>query len=611
MNATPIRVLLLEDNPGDARLLQEALAEFAPGAFVVTWVERLALALARLATEPYDVILCDLSLPDSSGIATPRSIAESFPALPLVVLTGSHDPNIDRDVIQQGAQDYLVKGQSAAEVIVRTLRYAIERKSLESALIAANAALEKRVAERTVDLERTNRALHSSVERYQAVTHTATDAIITADAQGVIKDWNAGATHLFGYAQAEVVGQPLTLLIPQRLRDGHLGGMKRVLSGGERHAIGKTVELVGRRKDASEFPIELSLSEWSVAGQQHFTGIIRDVSERKRAVDALRAGEEKFRGLVEQMIAGMYIIQDMQFAYVNLRLAEIFGYGSATELIGLDATTVVVPTDRLIIVENMRQRLDSKIASVPYRFTGLRKDGSTIQVEMHSARATHGGRPAIIGLMQDISDKDRAEEETKRHIEDLRNAFMSTVEVATILNEMRDPYTAGHERRVGGLAAAIGAKLGLDEHRQEGLLVAGKLHDVGKIIIPSEILSKPGKLNAIEYRLIQEHARAGYDVLKDVKFPWPLATVALQHHERMDGSGYPQGLKGDAIVLEARIMAVADVIEATSSHRPYRAGQGIDKALAEVEHDSGTKYDRAVVDACLTLFREEGYTIPE
>jgi HD-GYP domain-containing protein (c-di-GMP phosphodiesterase class II) len=152
--------------------------------------------------------------------------------------------------------------------------------------------------------------------------------------------------------------------------------------------------------------------------------------------------------------------------------------------------------------------------------------------------------------------------------------------------------------------------LGFDARRQEGLLVAGRLHDIGKFAVPAEILSKPSKLTAIEFQLIQGHAQASYNVLKAVKFPWPVAQIALQHHERMDGSGYPQGLKGDAILLEARILAVADVVEAMSSHRPYRPGLGIDKALAEIERGRGTIYDPNVTDACLKLFREKGHALP-
>jgi HD-GYP domain-containing protein (c-di-GMP phosphodiesterase class II) len=173
----------------------------------------------------------------------------------------------------------------------------------------------------------------------------------------------------------------------------------------------------------------------------------------------------------------------------------------------------------------------------------------------------------------------------------------------------RDPHTAGHERRVARLAVAIGAELGFDATQQEGLRVAGHLHDIGKITIPVEILSKPGRYSAIEFKLIQGHPRASYDMLKGVEWPWPVAQVALQHHERMDGSGYPQRLKGEAILLEARIMAVADVVEAISSQRPHRPGLGIDKALAEIGRGRGTAYDREVADACLRLFREKHYQL--
>ncbi len=212
--------------------------------------------------------------------------------------------------------------------------------------------------------------------------------------------------------------------------------------------------------------------------------------------------------------------------------------------------------------------------------------------------------------MQDISEKKRAEEQINHYIVQLENTFMRTVEIVTTLSEMRDPYTAGHERRVGEIAVAIGAELGFDARRQEGLRVAGYLHDIGKITIPSEILVKPGKLSPIEFLLLQGHAQASYDILKDVEFPWPVAQVALQHHERLDGSGYPQGLKGEAILLEARIMAVADVVEAMSSHRPYRPEIGIDKALAEIKRGRGSVYDLVVADACLKLFCEKGYIIP-
>ncbi len=213
------------------------------------------------------------------------------------------------------------------------------------------------------------------------------------------------------------------------------------------------------------------------------------------------------------------------------------------------------------------------------------------------------------GVGTDITDKKRAEEQIQRHLAQIQIAFMSTVQVVTTLGEMRDPYTAGHQRRVAEIAVAIGAEFGFDAQRLEGLRVASYLHDVGKMRIPSELLSKPGPLSPAEFQLVQTHAQASYDVLKDVEFPWPVAEIALQHHERMDGRGYPRGLKGDAVLIEARIIAVADVVEAMSLHRPYRPGLGIEAALAEIQRGRGSAYDAAVADACLKLFLEQHFQL--
>ena len=175
--------------------------------------------------------------------------------------------------------------------------------------------------------------------------------------------------------------------------------------------------------------------------------------------------------------------------------------------------------------------------------------------------------------------------------------------------EARDPYTTGHQTRSADLATAIAGEMGLPPDKIEGLRMAGIIHDIGKLAVPTEILTKPTKLTTIEFSLIMEHCRRGYEMLKDIESPWPLAQVVHQHHERMDGSGYPRNLKGENILLEARILAVADVVEAMASHRPYRASLGIDSALGEIEKNKGILYDNAVADACLKLFREKGYQL--
>jgi len=175
--------------------------------------------------------------------------------------------------------------------------------------------------------------------------------------------------------------------------------------------------------------------------------------------------------------------------------------------------------------------------------------------------------------------------------------------------ESRDPYTAGHQSRSADLARAIAIEMGLDQDKIDAIHMAGIVHDIGKIAIPAEILIKPTKLTNIELSLIKQHSRSGYEMLKDVESPWSLAEIVYQHHERMDGSGYPRNLEGDKILMEARILSVADVVEAMASHRPYRAALGIEAALEEIKKNKGTLYDDAVADACLKLFREKGYQL--
>ena len=199
------------------------------------------------------------------------------------------------------------------------------------------------------------------------------------------------------------------------------------------------------------------------------------------------------------------------------------------------------------------------------------------------------------------------EEERKRAKQKLQKTLEETIYALASAIEMRDPYTAGHQKRVTKLACAIAKEMGLSKEQIEGIRMAGLIHDIGKISIPSEILTKPGKLNDLEYSLIKTHPQAGYNILKGIEFPWPVAQIVLQHHERMDGSGYPQGLCGKDILLEAGILAVADVVEAMSSHRPYRPAYGIDKALEEISKNKGILYDPEVVNACLRLFNQKGF----
>ncbi|HTH18247.1 MAG TPA: HD domain-containing phosphohydrolase [Magnetospirillum sp.] len=201
------------------------------------------------------------------------------------------------------------------------------------------------------------------------------------------------------------------------------------------------------------------------------------------------------------------------------------------------------------------------------------------------------------------------ERERAQATERMKRVLLQTVKAVSLTLEMRDPYTAGHQRRVAQLATAIGERLGLDRDQLEGLHTGALIHDLGKINVPSDFLSRPGKLSEAAFGVIKSHPDVGAEIVEGIDFPWPVAQMILQHHERLDGSGYPSGLKGDDIILEARILAVADVVEAISSHRPYRPSLGIEAALAEIHDNAGTHYDPAVVDACMAVIRDNGNAV--
>lgn len=222
--------------------------------------------------------------------------------------------------------------------------------------------------------------------------------------------------------------------------------------------------------------------------------------------------------------------------------------------------------------------------------------------------------PAVRRALDETREKlgrRAAEEGLRRMVSKLQGVLDQTVQALASITEIKDPYTAGHQQRVADLARAIAREFGLPKDMVEGIHVAGTLHDIGKIAIPAEILTKPSKLLEIEFGLVKTHSQVGYQILERIDFPWPVAEAVRQHHERIDGSGYPRGLRRDQIIPQARILAVADVVEAMASHRPYRPAHGIDSALAEIMRGRGGVYDPEVADACIALFKERGYEMPD
>ena len=214
----------------------------------------------------------------------------------------------------------------------------------------------------------------------------------------------------------------------------------------------------------------------------------------------------------------------------------------------------------------------------------------------------------VFVTLEDITTLKKADETIKKSYQKLNETFKGAINLLAIAGEQRDPYTSGHQIRVSKLATAIAKEMGLEENIIEGITIAGIIHDIGKMSIPSELLSKPTKLTELEYSLIQTHAESGYSILKNINFPWPIAEIVYQHHERLDGSGYPRQLKGDNILLEAKILGISDVVEAMSSYRPYRPSLGIKAALAEISENKGITFDQVAVESCQRLFEENRFS---
>ena len=326
-----------------------------------------------------------------------------------------------------------------------------------------------------------------------------------------------------------------------------------------------------------------------------------------------------FEALDRSTIAGAVILQ-MGILYCNEAFARMHGY-KASELIGMDNQTMWKtlwpegPPEEAVkrLVEDRQRALDG-LPPNPPRITGMRgkhKDGSPIDEEWWANFVMLRSKPAFVGTVLDVTQRNRAEAEVRKGLEQIQATLVSTVSALATTLEMRDPYTAGHQRRVAELACAIGAEMGLPVEQIDGMSLAATVHDIGKIRVPADILTHPGRLSDAEFTIIKTHPQVGFDILKDVKFVWPVSQIVLQHHERIDGTGYPEGLRGDAILIESRIIGVADVVEAMASHRPYRAALGIERSLEEIEEHRGTRYDADVADACVSLFREWGYAFPD
>jgi PAS domain S-box-containing protein/putative nucleotidyltransferase with HDIG domain len=361
------------------------------------------------------------------------------------------------------------------------------------------------------------------------------------------------------------------------------------------------------RKDGEVLYARLSVRGVRQDGHLAYAAaVVEDVTAGVRAKEALLESEERFEQLA-QRIPGIVTIKDADHRYVYGSAQA----GAAGDVVAPESWTGRTPgeiwtRDEAAHSEAVADRaLAGEVVDEVLHWV---RGGETRYFHsVHFPIPQHDGPPLVGGVSLDVTDQMLAEEEVRTKAEQLRRTVEGTVLAMGHVVESRDPYTAGHERRVAELAEAISAAMGMDAEAVDGVRLAGLIHDIGKIAVPAEILSKPGRLSAVEFNLIKQHARAGYEIIEAVEFSQPVADMVLQHHERLDGSGYPQGLTGEQILPQARILAVADVAEAMSSHRPYRPALGMDAALEELKQGAGVRYDAGVVATCVQLVEEEGF----
>jgi PAS domain S-box-containing protein/putative nucleotidyltransferase with HDIG domain len=446
-------------------------------------------------------------------------------------------------------------------------------------------------------------ALRESEEKYRELINGMNDTAWVIDFEGNFIDVNNAAVEVLGYSREELLSMG-----PHDIDNTLDAEEIRVLIKEMPTNKIQIFETTHTTKDGKTIPVEIKSSLVTYQGERAILSIARDITERKQAEEALKESEEKFRNLAEQSPNMIFINAKKRIVYANEKCTEITGY-TREEFYApdFDFWTLIAPESIDLIKKLYGKHMKGEEVP-PYEYTLITKEGRRIEAINATKLIQYAGEHALLGIVTDISERKKAEQELHHSYQQMQEMLVTVVNALASTVEMKDQYTAGHQQRVTQLACAIAEEMGLSEEQVEGIRMAGLIHDIGKIMVPAEILNKPGPLTEIQYEMVKMHSRAGYDILKDIKFPWPVAQMVLQHHERMDGSGYPQGLSGEEILLEARILAVANVVEAMVSHRPYRAAYDIKEALAEISKNKGILYDPVVADACLKLFTEEQFT---
>ena len=457
-------------------------------------------------------------------------------------------------------------------------------------------------------MRRVEEALRKREEEYRLLVESASEAIFIVQ-DGHIKFPNLATMRLVELTAEEIASRPFVQFIHPEDQAMVAERHKRRLAG-EEVETGYEFRFIAADEGVRWARLNATRVEWQ--GRPATLNLVSDVTERRRAEEELRTSEAQLSNALRIAQAGHweYDVQTDTFTF-NDNFYRIFrttveDVGGYTMSSAEYARRFCHPDDMPMVSREIQTAIetDDPYYSRELEHRVLYADGEIghVAVRFFIVKDSKGRTAKTYGVNQDITERIEAAQQ-------VRNALEGTIQAVAETIETRDPYTAGHQRRVAKLAMAIAQKMGLPDEKIEGIRVAATLHDIGKMATPAEILSKPGRLSEHEFRLIQEHPRVAHAILKGIAFPWPIADIVLQHHERLDGTGYPEGLcADDGILLEARILAVSDVVEAMSAHRPYRPALGIEAALEEIRSKRGTAFDSDVVDACVELLESGEFT---
>jgi PAS domain S-box-containing protein len=583
MKDKSLRVLIVEDSEDDALLIIRNLKKggYDP---VYERVETATAMKKTLKNKQWDIILCDYKLPKFNAPSAVEVLKEANIDIPLIIVSGVIGEDVAVECMHLGARDYIMKSN------LSRLCPAISRE-LEEAKVR-------------------NKQKQSEA-KYRTILENIEEGYFEVDLAGNFIFFNDSMCRCLGYSPKELMGMNYKKYMDKENAKKIFKDFNELYTS---EPTSRLIEYEIIRKDGTRRQLEgfASLQKDSSGDTILFRGTVRDVTERKQAEEKLRESEANYRQLFDNSPAVIYRVdyKSGKFLKANDVFCEYFGCRQE-EITSLSPFDVLTEESKKLFGERVEKvAMGLEVPDiVEYEVVNRKGKRWCLQLYIKNVYNTEGHVVAADVVAHDITERKRAEEKLLLTLESLRKAHGATIQVMVSAVEMRDPYTAGHQIRSADIARAIATEMGLSQDKIDGIRMAGSVHDIGKLSIPGEILTKPTKLTNIEFSLIKEHPRSGYEMLKNVESPWPLAEIVYQHHERMNGTGYPRNLKGDEIMIEARIMGVADVVEAMASHRPYRAALGIDVALEEVEKNKGALYDDAVADACLRLFRENGYQL--